>query len=153
MTRSVDFLQLLRIRVLDLQPGYAALFFPFAQAHTRGDDIVQGGLVTSVLDSAIAQAALTALYPHGGTASIELKVNFLRPAKGDLQIEGWLIHKGRRTIVGESVAINERRQTVAKCLSAVMVVQGASPFPPHIPLNEGHGTPLPQTPHRTEAPG
>ena len=124
----VPVLNLLGVRLLDIEPGYAKLFMPFRSELTRGDGVVQGGIVTTLADTSIAHAALAALYPNGATSTIELKMNFMRPGVNDLTCESWLIHKGKRTLVGESVVTDADGRLVAKCLSSVMVTAVSSPF-------------------------
>jgi uncharacterized protein (TIGR00369 family) len=124
----VPILNLLGIRLLDIEPGRARLFLPFRPELTRGDGVVQGGIVTTLADTSIAHAALAALFPDATTNTIELKMNFMRPGTTDLTCESWLIHKGRRTIVGESAVSDAGGKLVAKCLSAVMVMPHTSPL-------------------------
>ncbi len=124
----VPVLQLLGIRLLDIEPGHARLQMRFRPEITRGDGVIQGGIVTTLADTSIAQAALASLFPHAATSTIELKMNFMRPAMTDLTCESWLIHKGQRTIVGEAAITGADGKLVAKCMSSVMVIQKESPF-------------------------
>lgn len=121
-------LNLLGVELTELEPGHCRMHLPFKRDITRGDGVVQGGIVTTIADTSIAHAALAALFPDQSTSTIELKMNFIRAARTDLDVEAWLIHKGRTTIVGESAVTDADGKLVAKCLASVMVMNLRSPF-------------------------
>jgi len=119
-----DYFRLLGLRLLDLEPGFARMGLPFRQEMTHSGGVVQGGLITTLADSCIAHATVAAL--DGATqrtATIELKINFIRPATGRMfTASARLIHLGRRMAVGEAEVTDERGRLIAKCLSSVMVL-------------------------------
>ena len=55
-------------------------------------------------------------------------MNFIRAGTSNLTAESWLIHKGNSTIVGESIVTGTDGKLVAKCLSAIMIMQKTSPL-------------------------
>ena len=131
-----DYFQLLGLRLLDLEPGYARMELPFRQEMTHSGAEVQGGLITTLADSAIAHATVAALDPATQrTATLELKINFIRPATGGpFTACARLIHLGRRTAIGEAEVTDERGRLIAKCLASVMVLpRGAEDAPPETP--------------------
>jgi len=119
-----DYFELLGLRLVDLEPGYARMELPFRQDMTHSGGIVQGGLVTTLADSSIAHAAIAALDAQAfTTTTIELKINFIRPATGGVFTSvARLIHLGRRTAVGEAEITDDRGRLIAKCLSTVLVL-------------------------------
>jgi len=51
-------------------------------AHIAAPDAAHGGAVMTLLDSALGLTALAYAIPHGqSTSTVEMKVNFLRPAR------------------------------------------------------------------------
>lgn len=65
---------------------------------------VHGGILSTLLDSAIGCAVHTTLPAGTGYTTVELKVNFVRPvtvATGLLRCEGTVIHAGRKIATGE----------------------------------------------------
>lgn len=124
-----DYLSFLGMRLVDLQPGYARMELPFRREMTHSGGIVQGGLITTLADSSIAHATVAALdMATQRTATIELKINFIRPATGGLFTSvGRLIHLGRRTAVGEAEVTDEQGRLIAKCLASVMVLSRQAP--------------------------
>jgi acyl-CoA thioesterase len=131
MTHQRDvagYFALLGLRLVDLEPGYACLELPFRQDMTHSGGVVQGGLITTLADSSIAHAALAALDSDTHrTTTIELKINFIRPATGGVfTSHARLIHLGRRTAVGEAEITDERGRLIAKCMASLMVLPRAS---------------------------
>lgn len=124
-TEASGYFALLGFRLMDLEPGYARLELPFRKEITHSGGIVQGGIITTLADSCIAHATYAAL--HGNNSdftTIELKVNFIRPARGKFFIaEANLLHLGRRIAVGEAEIRNDDGKLVAKCSSSLMIME------------------------------
>ena len=120
---SGPFSDFLGIRLLEIEAGFARLELTFKPELTHAGGIVQGGLIATIADHAIALAVGAALGGEIGHTSIDLKINFIRAVpKGNLTAEAWLIHLGSRTAVGESVVTDDQGRVVAKCLSSVMIL-------------------------------
>lgn len=119
-----DYFQLLGLRLVDLQPGYCRLELPFRMDMTHSGGVMQGGLLTTLADSSIAHAAVAALDSDTHrTSTIELKINFIRPATGGtFTSHARLIHLGRRTAVGEAEVFDDGGRLIAKCLSSLLVI-------------------------------
>ena len=122
---SAHYFGLLGLRLVDVEPGWCVLELPFKQEMSYGQNVVQGGILTTLADSCIAHATLAAVLQDGlRTATIELKINFMRPGVSSLfTAEAWLIHLGGRTAVGEAEVKNAEGKLVAKCLSSVMLTR------------------------------
>jgi uncharacterized protein (TIGR00369 family) len=63
----------------------------------------QGGFIVLLADLALALAAQTTLATGEGMASVDIKVNFLRPVAGDgslLEARAKVVHRGRSLTVG-----------------------------------------------------
>lgn len=119
-----DYFALLGLRLLDLEPGYARMELPFRQDFTHSGGVVQGGLITTLADSSIAHAAVAALdSDNDRTTTLELKINFIRPAMAERFISNArLIHLGRRTAVGEAEITDDAGRLIAKCMASLMVL-------------------------------
>ena len=66
------------------------------------DGAIQGGIVSAFADLAMAVALRSALPPTRNITTIELKINFVAPAKSPLEATADLVHLGKRTAVLES---------------------------------------------------
>ena len=123
--RPSPIFELLNIRLVKLEPGFSLLELPVRKELTHNGGIVQGGTITTLADSAIAFAVRSALPDDTGQTSIDLKMNFIRPvSSGTVTCEGWLVHLGSRTAVGESIVLNGQGKAVAKCLSSILIMPG-----------------------------
>ena len=115
---------LLGMRLDEVEPGHARLSMPFSKPLTHAGGFVQGGIITALADATVAFALYSVLdNTRQDQTSIDIKMNFIRPGAGDLWAEGWLLHLGSRTAVGESMVYNMENKPVAKCLSTVMLVE------------------------------
>lgn len=119
-----EYLSLLGLELSDLEPGYCRLKMPFRKEFTHSGGVVQGGILTTLADSCIAHAAIAALDSDAViTTTLELKINFIRPATtGTFIAEARMIHIGRRTAVGEAEITDERGKLIAKCISTLLIL-------------------------------
>lgn len=110
------------LKVLEVEAGWAKLEMPAKKELFHAGGIVQGGMLTTLADVAMAMA-LGTVVGMKNHSSIDLKMNFIRPvSKGTMTAEGWLIHIGKRTAVGEAVIFSDEGKLVAKCLSSIMIL-------------------------------
>jgi len=59
-------------------------------------------------------------------ATIELKINFLRPVDGeDLVARARILHRGRRTAVGEATVFDGSGRAVARALATYAIASAA----------------------------
>jgi uncharacterized protein (TIGR00369 family) len=118
-----SYFDFLGLRLVDLEPGYARLELPFRPEFTHSARVVQGGLITTLADAAIAHALVAAVHGEKLTTTVELKINFIRPATGGtFTAEARLLHLGSRTAVGEAEILDEQGRLIAKCLSSLMLL-------------------------------
>ena len=84
--------------------------------------------VASIADSAGGYAALTLFEASDAVLTVEFKVNFCAPAKGDrLEAEGRVIKPGRTltlTDVAVYAQVGERRTLCAKMQQTMMRIEG-----------------------------
>lgn len=75
------------------------------EAHQNPLGSVHGGILTTLLDSAMGCAVHTTLPIGGMYTTLELKVNFLRPAFAGgkrLLCAGTVLHRGSTTVLAEA---------------------------------------------------
>jgi uncharacterized protein (TIGR00369 family) len=92
--------------VLELEPA----------EHLLNSRSVHGGALAALLDSAMAAAVTSTLSPEIRCSTIELKVNFTRPATlvtGRLVAEGKVIHAGREIVVAEARVTDDQKKLYA----------------------------------------
>jgi uncharacterized protein (TIGR00369 family) len=115
---------LFETQVITVEPGHARLRFVPSESHENPYGIIQGGLLVAMLDNCLGPA-MVALYPTRQVATIEIKTNFLSPARsGDVLIaEATVIRHGRSTAYLEASLSKEDGTLVCRA-SATNLVMG-----------------------------
>ena len=91
------------------EEGRVELRFPVHESLTIGGGQVQGGIVCSMLDMAMAFAE------NGQLSTASIHVDLLRPATGAyLDVVGQVVQRGRRIIFAEAEMRDDRGQVVAR---------------------------------------
>ncbi len=105
----------------DATPDYC---FP-----TAGGPIVQGGLVTALLDAAMGGSCWTVLDRDQAFLTADLRVEFLRSAQvGTLSAHGWVVRRTRRVVF--CAAELHRGETkgellaIGRCTQVVLPAEG-----------------------------
>lgn len=114
--RMSPFTQLLGLEFKAIEPGVCVLHLTITEQHFNSGQRVHGGVIFSLLDSAMGAAAFSVLEPHETTATIEAKINYTRAVTGgELECTGRVVHAGTRTVVVDG-EIWQDGALVAKCL-------------------------------------
>jgi uncharacterized protein (TIGR00369 family) len=88
-------------------------------------ETLHGGVLCDVADAAMGVAYLTTLTKGETLATIELKINFLRPVwNAKLQAEARVVHGGKVVGLIECDIFDERRRLVARASSTCMTLRG-----------------------------
>jgi uncharacterized protein (TIGR00369 family) len=91
--------------------------------------MVQGGVIAMLADAALASAIMTVTPAATAMASIDLKVNFLRPGIADgreLLARGTVAHAGRTIAVAHSEVVNADGKRVALATGSALLIPGRS---------------------------
>ena len=107
----------------EVAPGRCVIALPFLPELTQQDGFFHGGIVTTIADSAAGYAAFTLMPAGSRVLSVELKVNFLAPARGErLQATGRVERAGRTLSVVQArvEAIEAGAATEVAILMATM---------------------------------
>jgi len=118
---------LLGFRVEDLAPGKAVLSMLVKGHHKQIHDVVHGGVLAALADTAAAIAAYTVI-PHGTEiATIELKINYLSAVpNGKIKAEGKVLRAGRNFVVTECEVFDAKGSLAAKALLTFGAAAGHS---------------------------
>jgi acyl-CoA thioesterase len=95
------FLESLRVEPVASEAGRATWRLTVAEQHLRTHGILHGGVVATLLDTAMGRAVSTLCREDQSAVTAQLNVNFIRPAwTGEtLTIVGEVQHSGRQTAV------------------------------------------------------
>jgi uncharacterized protein (TIGR00369 family) len=112
----------------ELAPGHVTLSVRHAEALTQQHGFFHGGLIATLADTAAGYAALSMMRPEVGVLSVEFKLNFIAPARGErLVAHGRVIRPGRTLTVCRAdveTVDGERVTEVATALLTMMSVDG-----------------------------
>lgn len=96
------------------------------EAHQNPLGTVHGGIITTLLDSAMGCAVHTTLPVGGMYTTLELKVNFLRPSFGGgerLLAEGTVLNRGSTAVLAEATITGaESGKRVAHATSTCLIL-------------------------------
>jgi len=119
----MPFYHYMGITLTKLHFGASEIRVKVTKELTQSVGFAHGGVAASLVDSAVGLALCTLLQPRESVTTIELKVNFIAPAKpGLLKAKGRIIHKGKRTAVGESEVKDQHGKLIAKGLVTYMIL-------------------------------
>jgi len=118
---------LLGFRVESLAPGKAVLSMRVQGHHKQIHDVVHGGVLAALADTAAAIAAYTVV-PHGTEiVTVELKINYLSAVPdGKIRAAGKVLRAGRNFIVTECEVFDAKGGLAAKALLTFAAAAGHS---------------------------
>lgn len=107
--------------------GRAVLRMDVRERHRQIHDVVHGGVLAALADTAAAVAAYTAVAEGAEIATIELKINYLIPIpKGRIRAEATVLRAGRNFVVTECEIRTEEGTLAAKALLTFGAASGYS---------------------------
>ncbi len=115
---------LIGYQLRDVQVGRVLFELEPAEYHYNPFASVHGGILSTVLDSAMTSAILTTLPTGVGCSTLEIKVNFVRPITnrtGLVRCEGKIIHAGNRIALAEGRITDSRDKLCAFAVSTCMI--------------------------------
>lgn len=122
--RQVPLLDHLCIRLLKMGHGEAEFEVTVDDPHLRTLGLLHGGVVATLLDTAMGSAANSVAPPDHHVVTVQLGVNFIRAAeKGDsLVATGHVRHQGRKTIVSAGEVTNAKNDLIAMGTATFMIL-------------------------------
>src|SRR5512147_69833 len=120
---AAPFYQLLKIRLEEIDLGFARFRMPFRKELTQAYGVAHGGSIATLADTAVAFALMTLIQPGEMVTTVEMKINFLAAVtSGEMVGEARIQHKGKRLALGEMEVKNENGDLVAKGLATYIIL-------------------------------
>lgn len=110
--------------LVKVEPGEVHIEFNYDKSLTQQHGYIHAGIVTTVVDNACGYAAYTLMPADSEVLTIEYKVNFMSPAKGEkFKGIGRVIKHGRNLTVctGDVVAIDGGKEKIVAIMQATMI--------------------------------
>ena len=109
-----------------VEPGEVEIEMPYRADLTQQHGFIHGGIVTAIVDSACGYAAFSLSAPDTAVLTVEYKVNFVAPAKGErLVARGEVVRPGATVTVckGNVLAYEDgEEKLVATMLTTLMLM-------------------------------
>jgi len=117
---------LLDMSIVEVEPGRAVFALEPGEYQFNPIGSVHGGVLTTLLDSAMGCAVHTMLPAGSGYTTLELKVNFLRRVTTEtrrLRCVGSVIHLGRAVATAEARVVDGEGRLVAHATTTCLVMR------------------------------
>lgn len=108
------------------EDGEVTASLELGDEHRNPSGLVHGGVIFSLIDSAVAAAVLHTLDEDEWMATQSSTIDFLRPAKGRITARARVDRRGQMTAYAAGEAIGEDGRVVAKT-SAVWAIRSDQP--------------------------
>ena len=133
-------MQLINARLVEVAPGKVSIGLDFQPGLTQQNGYLHAGILTTLVDSACGFAAFSLMPLGSQVLSVEFKVNFLSPARGQEFVAlGRVVKPGRTLMVcsGEVLAVQEGIETTVALMQATMIRISEEPQSGHQPDSQG----------------
>jgi uncharacterized protein (TIGR00369 family) len=106
--------------------GRAVMVLQPSEAHYNLIGSIHGGIIATVLNSVMGCAVHTKLPAGSAYTTLEIKVNYLRPATmetGPMRAVGTVVHAGRRAAMAESTLVDASGKIHAQASTTCLIFQ------------------------------
>jgi len=117
------FADMIGLEVSDRADGCATSRLTIAAHHMNPNGVVHGAVIYALADTGMGGALMTALHESQMCSTIEIKINYFRPAiSGELVCETFIVNQGSRTAVMQSSVKDAKGKLVAQALGTFMIL-------------------------------
>ncbi|MBS1142850.1 MAG: thioesterase superfamily protein [Proteobacteria bacterium] len=113
----------LNMRILDAQDGRVRIGYRPPEGFTQGNGVVQGGIISAMLDFAMVFAAFSKVPVDATVATVSQTTNYFRPAfLGELVVEAELEKVGRTLINARASLFDMEKAVLASATAPIAVI-------------------------------
>ena len=117
----VPFAKLLGIEVDSVEPGHAVLSMQLRHDHMRNNAIAHGGVIATLIDSAMAIAIMALLEENERTVTVDLTIHYLRPVpEGSAKASARVVRAGRRVVTVSAELFDAEGKLAATAISTYL---------------------------------
>jgi 2-hydroxymuconate-semialdehyde hydrolase len=119
------FIRLLGMRFVAVSDGSATFEMPATTDLYNPNNVVHGGALTSLADSAMGFAVFSTLAAGESFTTAELHVNFIKAVTADtgmLRSIGRIVHRGQQIAVAEAEILDQQNQLIARASSTNVIL-------------------------------
>ncbi len=117
--------RLIGFRLTSIEPGKAVIEFEATERHANPMGTLHGGVLCDIADAAMGMAYASTLDDGETFATLELKINFLKPVwNATLRAVATVVSGGRTIGLVECNVLDEKDRLVALATSTCMTLRG-----------------------------
>lgn len=117
--------ELIGFKLVSCGSGQAVVEFEAGERHANPMGTLHGGILCDISDAAMGMAYLSTLNDGETYATLELKINFLRPVwRATLRAEASVVDGGGTVGLVVCDVFDEKRRLVARASSTCMTLRG-----------------------------
>jgi uncharacterized protein (TIGR00369 family) len=121
--KRIKFIEYLGVKTTALDDGHARVELELKPEFTNSFGTAHGGVIMTLLDVALCQAARTQHPDAPGILTIDMATSFIAGGVGRLVADGRVLKPGRTTIFAEAEVRNADGTLVAKAIGTVRARQ------------------------------
>ena len=117
----VPFAKLLGIEVETSEPGHAVLSLQLRHELMRNNGIAHGGVIATLIDSAMAIAIMALLEENERTVTVDITIHYLRPlSEGTTRASARVVRAGRRVVTVSAELFDHEGKLAATAISTYL---------------------------------
>ena len=117
--------KLLDMRITEVNEGKVVMKMPVDSRYANPTGTVHGGILCDLADAAMGTAFATTCEEGDTYATVELKINYLRPVwESMLTATAWVVSRGKTVGLTECEVRDSEDRLLAKLSSTLMVLKG-----------------------------
>ncbi|KDB06743.1 phenylacetic acid degradation-related protein [Burkholderia sp. lig30] len=116
LTIESPFVDMLGVQLVLAKDGSSEIVLPLDERHMNTWSIAHGGVTMTLADVALAMAARSLTDEGVGVVTVEMKVNFMQPGRGELRAYGRVMHRSTTMAYCEGEVRDSDGNFVAKAL-------------------------------------
>lgn len=112
---ELEFTDYLGVRTLGMQDGAFVIELDLEPRHMSRANRAHGGILFTLLDTALGRAVIEELPAGRGCATVELKINYFRPVQsGRIRASGRCVQRTKSLAYAEGDIFNEEGKLLAR---------------------------------------
>ncbi|GAV23235.1 PaaI family thioesterase [Carboxydothermus pertinax] len=122
LLRNDTFWSFMGMEPLRVTPKEAELKISLKPHHFQTFGVVHGGVFAAIIDAAVGAMVVADMAEEQRMATVELKVNYLKPGLGgDIVARARRISSGNRVVVGEVEVYSDKQELLAIGIATYLV--------------------------------
>lgn len=119
------FWDLVGMKEVSMEHGKAEVRLDITPGLLQRRGFVHGGAIATLIDGTIGSAVRSTLKEEELSSTVEMKINYVRPASGEFLIGKAVIsHAGKQLMVGTAEVFNEEGKLVAMGSATFFIIRG-----------------------------